>query len=498
MDAKQTFISGISWNAASQIYRQGWSFVILIILARLLSPKDFGLIGMTTVFIQFFSMFLTMGFESSIIQSTKLNIDELSSLFWLNILIGILLVIIAFIASPLISAFYDIGELATIFSVLSLMFIANSVSIVPRGLLTKNFEFKSLTIIESGSATISGILAVVIAILGGRYWSLIIQQISYSLLVSIGYIYHKKWKPRLHFNFTEIKHHLNFSVNVFFFNLLNFVSRRSDVLLIGKFLGAEQLGIYMMAYDFVMKPLGQAMGIFSKTMFPIFAEYKEETVKLKNIYSRITYNMFFLFAPILLFSAIISPIVLPKLLGDKWSPAVNIFQVVAVGALFTVIGSPVGNIFLAKGRPDLQWKFSLFFATPLYIVGLLAGYYLSNTALGVAIGFNLALGLVLIPGFLIAFPLIKLKLGEYFSELRILFFALFVMAISAMPLYLALNRIISNNIILMCFLAVLPILTYIYIINRYQKTQILFLKDESKNIFKKLVSNISNKSKVVD
>ncbi len=495
INTKKIFLRGISWNSAAQLYRQGWTFLVLIILARLLNPKDFGLIGMTTVFIQFFNMFLTMGFESSIIQSEELSHNSISSLFWLNIIMGILLVFIAVIFSPLVSLFYNIKELSSIFSVLSLSFIFGSFSIVPRGLLTKKFHFKAITLVDSVSATLSGISAVIMAVLGFGYWSLVFKQVSFSFFSSVGYWYSLKWRPKLHFNFGEIKHHLNFSINVFIFNILNFVSRRSDVLVIGKFLGAEQLGFYMMAYDIIVRPLSQIMGIFSKTVFPIFAEHQKDLKKFQNIYIHVTYIMLIIIAPILIFSAIIAPVLLPNLLGTKWINAVNIFQIIAIGSVFTVLGSPVGNIFLAKGRPDLQWKFSLFFATPLALTGIGLGYYLGNSAFGVAVGYNIALAIILIPGYLLAFPLIDLKLRSFYNEIRKSIFALFLMCIAALPFYLMLINIIHGARIIAYTLLLLPIITYLYFLHKYEKEQISIYKNEIVIGTKELYIKLQNKMK---
>ncbi len=423
-----------------------------------------------------------MGFESSIIQAKEINSEGLSSLFWLNIILGIILFIIALIVAPLVSLFYNLTELSMIFSVLSISFIFGSIAIVPRGLLIKNFRFKEQTIVEAISTTFSGVFAVLMAIRGWGYWSLVFMQVSFSFFSSLGYWYTLKWKPQFYFNYNQVKQHLKFSINVFFFNLLNFFSKRSDVLLIGKFLGAEQVGLYMMAYDFIMKPLSQIMNIFSKTIFPILSEHQNDKVKFNNIYIHITYIMTLIIAPILIIIAIIAPLVLPELLGVKWTHAINILQIVSLGAIFTVLGAPVGNIFLAKGRPDLQWKFSLFFAMPFMLLGIFGGYYFTNTALGVAMGYNVALGFILVPGFYIVFSIINLKLSYFFSEIKNLLLSLLIMAASSIPMYLVFYNILSYSKLALYLFAILPIPIYMLVIFILEKSRIVLYKNEFKNI----------------
>ncbi len=285
------------------------------------------------------------------------------------------------------------------------------------------------------------------------------------------------------FQLSEIKSHLNFSINVFFFGILNFFSRRSDVLLIGKFLGAEQVGLYMMAYDFIMKPLSQIMSIFSKTIFPLFSEYQKDLKKVRRMYLRLTHIMLIVIAPILILSAIVAPLALPLILGAKWIHAVNIFQVVCVGAVFTVLGSPVGNIFLAQGRPDLQWKFSLFFATPLILAGLSLGYYFGRSAFGVAIGYNIALGIILIPGFLLAFSIINLKLLTFYNGIKNIINALFIMLVTAVPFYLLFYD--NKPLILVLLTALLPIASYFLFLYKYEVDEISYYKKELLQLIKK-------------
>lgn len=412
------YIKDFGWNSIAQAYKVLFASLILIILARIIPVEAFGVIGMATVFVLFFNTLLNIGFDSSIIYSKTIKESDLFSLFVLNIGVGIVIYLIGYLIAPLLSLFYDNTEIQIIFRALVLSVVLASAGVVSKGYLQKKLEFKKLAIVDLISITIAGIVALVVAINGYGYWALIWQQLLTVGLVSVGYlsISYKSIFKSFNFSFEILKEHLRFGYNVFIFNISNFFAQQLDVLLIGRILGERELGIYMLAFNLIIKPVSLLVQVFNKTLYPILAKLKLELTSVK--YAQYTYWFFIIFTPIIIISVSLSQILIPYLLTDKWISTLPLLIVFGYQAIRMILASPSGLLFLISGNPDKQWKFSIYISFPLRLAGIFIGYFIFKSAIGIAIGINIFATIEMLIGFYLTFRLVKLSIKSYFFQFR--------------------------------------------------------------------------------
>ncbi|WP_166383417.1 lipopolysaccharide biosynthesis protein [Polaribacter sp. 11A2H] len=446
-------IKGFSWNFITQVYKVLFSSLTLVVLARLIDVSDFGIIGMATVFVLFFNTIQNIGFDSSIIYSKSFKENHLLSLFLLNIILGVFIYLGGYLLSPFLSYFYDNKEIESIFKVLVLTVLLSSFGIVSRGYLQKKLDFKRLAIVEIIAITISGVIAVFLAIKNYGYWSLIVQQLVTVGLTSLGFllITFKSVFGHKFFSFKIIYEHLKFGYNVFIFNVLNFFAQQLDVLLIGKLLGEEQLGIYLLAFNLILKPISLLVQIFNKTIYPVLTKVKSSLIR--DSYISFTYSFFFFLAPLIIFLVSISQILVPELLTNKWIETLPLLLIFGYQCVRMIIASPSGLLFLITGNPNKQWKYAIFISIPLRFIGVFLGYFFFKSALGIALGINLFATIEMFAGFYITFKLINLKIYNYLMYFKNYFFSLFLL--------ITLLFIINTFISLVWFSFLMQLLTII-------------------------------------
>jgi len=437
---RTTFFQGIQWNSGSQIYKQIWMTSIVIFLSRFLSPEDFGLVGITMVYLQFLNIFLTTGFESSIIQKEILSEIEISSIFWINTILGLLFFFVSALISPFISIFYNDSRLTLIIIVSSIIFIFNGFSVIQRGLLFKNFNFKKVSIIEAISITISGVIAGIAAINDLKYWSLVIQQICIVVFSSVGFWFISAWRPKLIIKFNSLKHLLSYNFHVTLFNIISYFSEQSDVLIIGKFFGSELLGYYVLANQIIFRPLNQIFLILRRTLFPILSSLQQKLSIFQETYNKSIHGLLAIIGPLLIAAYFSAPWFFPIIFGDKWMTTIPIFQVFSIRGLIYMLISPVGLIFFTIGAPEKYWRYFLFFVLPLNLAGILFGAVIRKNIIDVAIFLTLANFLNTYPLLKFSFSLIKLRVINFFSELKVVIFGLLLMTIFLISIFYLLGE----------------------------------------------------------
>lgn len=426
INTRQIMVFGSGWRGGAELFRLAWSSVVILILASILDPIVFGLVGMTDALVQFFNVFMAMGFDSAIIQQEQINDRILSSLFWLNLGLGIVLAAIGAIAAPLLAWFYQEPLVEPIFIALSGTFILQSFSVVQQGLLGRNMAFRSLAIVDIIASIVSSIAAIVIAIRGGSYWSLVVLQLGKQAVMALGYWLSSSWRPQLVFDIKASMPSVRFSSNILLFNFLNFFATKSDIILVGRLLGAEQAGFYLLANRLIMTPVGQVLNVLMNTLYPILSAIQNNVPKVRETYIKVIVTTFSAIAPIIVLAGVLGPLLIPHYLGSEWEPLVPIFLVWCVGAALRIILSRQGILFLSMGRPDLQWKYQLF-STPIVIIALL--FSVRQGALGASIGYNLAQFSALFVSLYLAFSLIDLRIGAYIKRFRFTALALLIVLV---------------------------------------------------------------------
>lgn len=359
MTLKAKTIKGLFWSFISLGGKQIAQLVITVILARLLSPNDFGLIAMAVIFTGFADVFKDLGISKALIQKQDIDQRHLSSAFWVNIGFGLLLTLLVIGISPAIASFYRRPELKSILMVLSLNFAFSSFTIIQQTILVKEMDFKSLTIRDMIAVIGAGSISVYLAYNGFGVWSLVCQMLSYTILNGILLWRLSQWRPKLIFSYPAIKDIIRFSVNFTGFNIVNYLARNVDYLLIGRFLGAQSLGIYAIAYKIMMVPLTNISWVITRVMFPAFSKINHDLERLRNVYLKITRSISYVTFPLTLGLFIVAPELTNTVFGPKWAAAAVLIRILCVCSLFQSIYTTTTSIILSQGRSDLLFKLSV-------------------------------------------------------------------------------------------------------------------------------------------
>lgn len=459
MNLKRLTVKGIGWVITSQVFRLVITFAVTTILARLLNPDDFGLLAMVVVFINFASILNDIGLPAALVQRRSLTEEQKSSCFWINMIEGMLITLILIAVSPLIASFYSKSQLKPITMVLSFNFVISSLGMIQAGLLAKDMAFGKIAFIEIISAVFAGIAAVVMAYAGFGVWSLVFQSLIASLIMAVMFFFSCYWKPRFICKWKPVKELFWFGINLTGFNLVNYLSRNIDNLLIGKFLGSLSLGFYSLAYRLFLLPLQTISGVVGRVMFPALSLIQDEEETVRNVYIKATRLLASVTFPLCTGLFIIAPQFIRVAFGDKWSRTIFLTQVLALVGITQSITTTVGWIYQSRGRTDIMFKWSLF-ATTISILSFIIGLYWDIE--GVAIAYACANFLLIYPCFYFSFRLIKLNVFDFIKRLTGIASATATMGLVTYIVRFLLEKIIGlNDLIILITTATISILMYI-------------------------------------
>jgi O-antigen/teichoic acid export membrane protein len=417
-ELRQKTLAGITWSITSQAGKQVIALIIGIILARLLSPREFGLIAMITVMTGFAAIFAELGLSAALIQKQDVRQDHLSSVFWINLIGGLLLMLIFIVGAPLIAGFYHEPTLIPLTMLISTNFLIGSLNIVQKTLITKSLDFRTVAIAEISAIAVSGILAILLAYSGFGVWSLAIQSVVCSIVTAMLLWKLNTWRPKFTFNGRAVKELLGFSANLLGTQSLNYWVRNLDNLLIGRFLGTVALGGYSWAYSIMLFPQTNISSVISRVMFPSFSMIQKEKERIKSIYLSVTRVIALVTFPMMcgLFVTVV-PFVM-AVFGPQWAGMIPILQVFCVVGLIQSIGTLNGNLYLSQGRADLQFKIGLILRTNA-ILGIIVGLHWG--VVGVALGYATASFINSYPNLFFAGRLINLTYSELMKNLADVF-----------------------------------------------------------------------------
>ncbi len=419
-------IAGIKWNLLTNGVNESIAFIVGIILARLLSPQEFGIIGMVVVLTGFFSLFTDFGFTSAIIQDQKSTERHWSSVFWLNLLFSLLIVLLFVFLAPMVARFYDEPVLQKITVVIAFSFILQTFTLVPEALLRKEMRFKELAIVRLAAQVIAGFLAILAAWNGFSYWSLVIKLYVSFLVSSVGVFVFGKWKPKYLFDRAAVREMIKFSLPLVGSGSINYWTRNIDYLLIGKVLGDAALGIYTRAYTLMLLPVRSLSGSLSSVLFPAYSTIQGNKKKIKKVYLEIIRSVAFLTFPSMFgLCAIAEPFVY-LFLGEKWEGAIPVIQILAPLGALQSIGTLSGNIFLSQGKTQQFFKIGLI--SRLFMIFCMIIGLVSNGLLGIATAYLLSSFFMLFFEKYHMGQLIGLNLAELMQNLVKTFFASAIMA----------------------------------------------------------------------
>jgi len=463
MSLKQSAISGVKWTSYSTVITALLQVLQVAILARFLSASDFGLMAIVMVVIGFAQAFLDMGISNAIIHKQEVSQNQLSTLYWVNILAGIVLYSILYLITPFVASFYHEPSLEDIVRVVGVIFL-----ITPYGqqffvLLEKELEFKVLAKISILNKFISLLVTSYLAYEGFGVYALVYGAIVSAIFATLQYmiIGLKSHKPSFVFDLRGVNEFLQFGLYQMGERTINYFNSQFDTILIGKLLGVENLGIYTIAKELIMKPAAIVNPVLTRVAFPTMSKIQDDIPRLKNIYLKMINFVASINFPIYVAIMILAPELIEILFGDKWDRAVPIVQILAICGAIRSTGNPIGSLSFARGRADLifWWNFGLFFFTPLSI------YIYSHWGLeGIAWGLVANMMILQLPGYYILIkPLCGAGLGEYFWQIiRPMLFSLIIYVI-VYNVYI----LLYPNLLLRIFFVFGLVGVLTYILNHY-------------------------------
>ncbi|TRO65114.1 lipopolysaccharide biosynthesis protein [Christiangramia sabulilitoris] len=356
MSLRKQATSGIAWTFAQQFGNQAIGFVVSLILARILMPEEFGLIGMIAVFIAVGKTLLNAGLTQSLIRSDNLDEEDYSTVFYFNLAASLFIYGVIYISAPLIADFYGQPILINIIRVFCLTFLISAFSAVQGSRLTKKMDFKTLTIVSIPSNIIGGIIGIGMAYTGFGVWSLVWSSLASAFINSVQLWFYSKWSPGFVFNIKKFKDHFNFGYKLTLSELLNSVFNNLFIIVIGRFFSAGQVGFYTRAQTLKQLPVTNISNALNKVTYPLFASIQDDDVRLKRVYKQLMQMVIFVVAPVLVFMAVLAEPLFRFLFTEKWLPAVPYFQILCATGILYPIHSYNLNILNVKGRSDLFLK----------------------------------------------------------------------------------------------------------------------------------------------
>lgn len=347
---------GMSWNAFENIAVQGISFVLNIILARLLTPHDYGTIGMILIFLTFSNIFVDSGLSRALIQRQDRTENDFSTVLIFNILISVLLYVILFFAAPAIADFYDTPELVTLQRVFFLVLIIDSLSVVQSAKLQIKVDFKSIALINAVATIISGSIAVWSAYNNFGVWALVIQSLTKSLVSVVCFWIVGKWIPKTGFNKDSFKKLFGFSSKLLVCGLLGTTFTNVYNLIIGKYYNPTSLGFYTRAQQFPELTAGTLNSVMNTSTFPLMATLQNKRDELILTFRRLIRLSALVIFPAMVGLSVLSDEIILVLLGEIWLPTSDLLFWLALSYIFTPLSALNLNLLNAIGRSDLFMK----------------------------------------------------------------------------------------------------------------------------------------------
>ena len=380
----------ISGQAAKSVLR----VASMVVLARLLTPEEYGLVAMVTPLTEFVLMFKDMGLSSATIQRAQVSHAQVSTLFWANAGIGLVLAMITAALAPVLAWYNGEPALVTITLVSATGFILSGLTIQHEALLKRQMRFGAVAAIEVVSVSVGIATAIVSALLGAGYWSLVFSNLAIGCSMLIGVWTVSGWRPgwpRLH---CGVRSMLDFGRDVIGFRIVNYFARQSDKILLGRFRGKYVLGLYGRAYNLLTWPLSQITWPMTTVAMPVLSRIQDDRRRYASYCTKLVQIASFVIMPMVVFLAVCSKSVISLMLGDQWTGASRIFQILAAAAFIQPLSSTAGIVLLSLGRTARLFWYGVFHSAAV-VIGFAIGVRWG--AVGVAAGYAAAEYAVLIP-----------------------------------------------------------------------------------------------------
>lgn len=375
--SKNDFKSGIIFSAVGKYGKLIARTIVNAVLARLLTPEEYGVVAVVQIFLVFFDMLADMGFGPAIIQNKDLDNKDVSVIFRFSLYVAILLGMIFSLMGHPVNIFYDSNLFVPIFLVLGLNVFFHGIMVVPRAVLLKSKDFMRVNIVEIIASVVNGVVSIVLALLGFSYYSIIIGQIIQIMVTFIFYYSFTRIKLDQKVRKEPILKIWGFARNQFVFNFINYFSRNLDNILIGRYMNSAQLAYYNKSYQISLYPNQLLSGIITPVVQPIMSEYQNNLEVIKRTYLRMVRLLGNIGIPLSVFCFFAADNIIYFLFGQQWGQSIPVFQILAISIWEQMIASSTGAFYQSSNRTDLL-LLSGIQSMLLNVIAIIYGVYLGS------------------------------------------------------------------------------------------------------------------------
>ena len=358
-NVKKSVISSLFWRFSERTAAQGVGFIISVVLARLLTPEDYGLIGLITVFISIASVFVSSGFGNALIQKKDATQTDFSSVFYFSIVMGLIMYAILFVCSPLIAKFYNEPLLIPVVRVLSISLVIAGINSVQQAYVSKTMQFKRFFFSTIIGTIISAVIGIFMAYKGYGVWALVAQTLINQVIDTCILWFTVKWRPTLEFSLKEMKKMFSYGWKLLFSNIIDTIYNNLYSLVIGKFYSAKDLGYYNRGRNIPNLVITNINGSIQSVMFPAFSNCQGDKVRLKAMVRRSIMTSTYIIFPAMIGLAAVSKPLTVLLLTEKWLPSVPFMQFSCFILAFWPIHTTNLQAINAVGRSDIFLKLEI-------------------------------------------------------------------------------------------------------------------------------------------
>ncbi|NBC58321.1 MAG: MOP flippase family protein, partial [Bacteroidetes bacterium] len=383
---KKEAVSGVKWTSLSSILIAGGSFILILILTNILDKKDFGLFALVNIVIGFSAEFVDIGISQAIVQKQKINEKQLSTLYWINIILALLVFGVINVSKGFIGDFYEEAELPRLLSLVSFSFLFSGLSAQYQALLQKELKFKLMASLDIIAFVVYLSTTLTLAFLGYGVYALIWGTLARTgvksiLLLTTGL---KTHIPKFHFNIKEVNYFLNFGSFRTGSFLVSFLNTQLDSILIGKFIGVGELGIYDIFKRIVQQPIRLLSPIIQKVTYPLMAKVHEDRKHVTNMFVKVLELLNLIRFPIFIGIALVAPEITNLFLGNDWGEHALVLQILAFVFMFNTIQSFVGVSMLSSGKAN--WGFyNNLIQFPINLLAIYIGSFWGISGIAIAL-----------------------------------------------------------------------------------------------------------------
>jgi O-antigen/teichoic acid export membrane protein len=462
--------SGVRWTSLSGAVIAGLNAVQTLVVAHLLEPSDFGLMASAMVLLALGWSFSDAGLASAIV-ARKTTREALSSLYWMNLLVGAVVAALVIALAPLVASFYHQPRLEGIIRTAALIFVIGPIGQQFGWLLEKELRFRTFGIVQIVSAIAGTCVAIAGAALGAGVYALVAGMLATGLMTSalLSAIAWRQWRPMLRFRWSDVRAYIDFGLYQMGERSVNYLVGNTDYVLIGRVLGPATLGTYSIAYQLVIRPVMYLNPMLNRVAFPVLATRQEDNAALRRGYLHVVRLVAYVTLPLMLGLAVLAPQFVAVVLGDKWAASAPVLAVLCgVGALRS-LANPVGSILLAKNRPDLGFKGNLIMLVVMASVLLIAVQSGIIAVAWASLGVTL---LALCAWQLLLRRLVGLSLAEYARVLRPPVTFSVLMAATVAVLQFVLAQASVGSALTLCATVALGAVVYLSLLARFDASYV--------------------------